>query len=113
GAGPVAVTQALEPFLPVPMVKRIDDSTESRFAWDHDRPDSIGRVHGWFGNFGILVRAYAYVFGHGRDGLRAVGERAVLNANYLASLVADAYPLAYPGGRPMHEFVSTAKPLRA
>jgi glycine dehydrogenase subunit 2 len=109
GAGPVAVVDRLEPFLPSPMVERID----GRFAWDHDRPDSIGRVHGWNGNFGILVRAYAYVFGHGRDGLKAVGERAVLNANYLAELVKDAYPLAYPEGRPMHEFVSTAKPLRA
>jgi glycine dehydrogenase subunit 2 len=117
GAGPVAVVERLEPFLPSPMVKQVDGSGNGDgvggFAWDHDRPDSIGRMHGWNGNFGILVRAYAYVFAHGRDGLKAVGERAVLNANYLASLVADAYPLAYPAGRPMHEFVSTAKPLRA
>jgi glycine dehydrogenase subunit 2 len=112
GAGPVAVVERLEPFLPSPLVKQIDDPGAGRFAWDHDRPDSIGRVHGWNGNFGILVRAYAYVFGHGRDGLKEVGERAVLNANYLASRVRDAYPLAFPGGRPMHEFVSTAKPLR-
>src|SRR5207302_3736704 len=76
-----------------------------------DRPDSIGRVHGFFGNFGVLVRAYAYVFLHGGDGLERVSERAVLNANYLAQKVKDAYPLAFPG-RPMHEFVSTAKPLR-
>jgi glycine dehydrogenase subunit 2 len=112
GAGPVAVTQALEPFLPAPMVKWVDDPAGPSFGWDHDRPDSIGRVHGWFGNFGILVRAYAYVFGHGRDGLTAVGERAVLNANYLAERVRSAFPLAYPEERPMHEFVSTAKPLR-
>jgi glycine dehydrogenase subunit 2 len=59
----------------------------------------------------VLVRAYAYVFGHGADGLVQVAERAVLNANYLAGLVGEAFPLAYPG-RPMHEFVSTAKPLR-
>ncbi len=112
GAGPVAVVERLEPFLPSPMVKQVDDGAGGGFAWDHDRPDSIGRVHGWNGNFGILVRAYAYVFAHGRDGLKAVGERAVLNANYLAELVKEAYPLAYPQGRPMHEFVSTAKPLR-
>jgi glycine dehydrogenase subunit 2 len=59
----------------------------------------------------VLVRAFAYVFGHGRDGLREVGERAVLNANYLACLVREAYPLAFPG-RPMHEFVATARRYR-
>jgi glycine dehydrogenase subunit 2 len=59
-----------------------------------------------------LVRAYAYVFGNGGDGLRAVGERAVLNARYLAELVRDLYPLAFPDGKPMHEFVSTAKRLK-
>jgi len=87
------------------------DPDGDRYSWDADRPDSIGRVHGFDGNFGVLVRAFAYVFGHGRDGLKEVGERAVLNANYLASLVEEAYPLAYPG-RPMHEFVSTARPLK-
>ncbi|HYT29692.1 MAG TPA: aminomethyl-transferring glycine dehydrogenase subunit GcvPB [Actinomycetota bacterium] len=110
GAGPVAVAERLERFLPSPVVARDEDS--GAFRWDHDRKDSIGRVHGWNGNFGILVRAFAYVFGHGRDGLKEVGERAVLNANYLAELVKGRYPLAYPAGRPMHEFVSTAKPLK-
>ncbi len=109
GAGPVAVTARLEAFLPVPVVGF--DEVDGRYFWDHDRPDSIGPVHGFHGNFGVLVRAFAYVFGHGRDGLRAVGERAVLNANYLACLVQDAFPLAHPV-RPMHEFVATAKPLR-
>jgi glycine dehydrogenase subunit 2 len=109
GAGPVAVTSELEPYLPVPLVERDGDGT---FRLEADRPRSIGRMHGFHGNVGILVRAYAYVFLHGRDGLREVAERAVLNANYLAALVKDAFPLAYPSGRPMHEFVSTAKPLR-
>ena len=109
GAGPVAVTERLAPFLPRPVLGFDEDS--GRYFWDHDRPDSIGRVHGFHGNFGVLVRAYAYVFGHGRDGLREVGERAVLNANYLACLVKDGYPLAF-SGRPMHEFVATAKRLR-
>jgi len=109
GAGPVAVSARLEPFLPAPLVGY--DENEDRYFWDGDRPDSIGRVSGFHGNFGVLVRAFAYVFGHGRDGLREVGERAVLNANYLASLVEGAYPLAYPG-RPMHEFVATARPLK-
>jgi glycine dehydrogenase subunit 2 len=109
GAGPVAVTERLERFLPAPMVGF--DESEQRYFWDRDRPDSIGRVHGFHGNFGVLVRAFAYVFAHGRTGLREVGERAVLNANYLASLVKEAYPLAFDG-RPMHEFVATARPLK-
>ncbi len=109
GAGPVAVTSELEPFLPAPVLRFDEES--SLYHWDHDRPDSIGRVHGFHGNFGVLVRAFAYVFGHGREGLREVGERAVLNANYLACLVRDAYPLASPG-RPMHEFVATARHLK-
>ena len=109
GAGPVAVNEKLERFLPGPVVGFDEDN--GRYFWDHDRPDSIGRVHGFHGNFGVLVRAFAYVFGHGRDGLREVGERAVLNANYLASLVQEAFPLAFPG-RPMHEFVATARLLR-
>ena len=82
------------------------------FRLDGDAPDSIGRMHGFLGNFGVLVRAYAYVFLHGRDGLKEVAERAVLNANYLAERVKDAFPLAYPDGRPMHEFVATARPLK-
>ena len=109
GAGPVAVGERLAPLLPAPVVGLEEDS--GRYFWDYDRPESIGRVHGFNGNFGVLVRAFAYVFGHGRDGLREVGERAVLNANYLACLVQAAYPLAFRG-RPMHEFVSTAKPLK-
>ena len=109
GAGPVAVSERLVPFLPSPLVDRLDDGS---FAFDHERRDSIGRVHGFFGNFGVLVRAYAYVFIHGGNGLERVAERAVLNANYLAEKVKSAYPLAFQG-RPMHEFVSTAKRLRA
>ena len=96
GAGPVAVVERLEPFLPAPIVEH-DRRRRAGSRWDHDRPDSIGRVHGFNGNFGILVRAYAYVFGHGRDGLKAVGERAVLNANYLAALVDAGVPAGVPG----------------
>jgi glycine dehydrogenase subunit 2 len=110
GAGPVAVNARLERFLPAPVVGF--DEEAGRYFWDHDRPDAIGRVHGFNGNFGVLVRAFAYVFGHGRDGLREVGERAVLNANYLACLVKEAYPLAF-AGQPMHEFVATAKQYRS
>jgi glycine dehydrogenase subunit 2 len=109
GAGPVGVTEELVPFLPSPLVERADDGT---YRLEHDRPESIGRMHGFHGNVGVLVRAYAYVFLHGHDGLLEVAERAVLNANYLAELVKQEFPLAYPDGRPMHEFVSTAKSLR-
>jgi len=108
GAGPVAVKGRLAPFLPAPVVQRADDG---RFYLDQDRPHSIGRIHGFNGNFAVLVRAYAYVFGYGGDGLREVGERAVLNANYLAEKVKEEFPLAY-SGRPMHEFVATAKRLK-
>ncbi len=108
GAGPVGVTAALEPYLPAPVLQRADDG---RFTWDHERPMSIGRLHGYNGNFAVLVRAYAYVFLHGADGLRAVSELASLNANYLAARIAGSFPLAFPDGRPMHEFVATAAPI--
>ena len=110
GAGPVGVVEELVPFLPAPIVQR-DDVTGS-FRWDDDRPRSIGRLHGYHGNAAVLVRAYAYVFLHGADGLKAVSELAALNANYLAALISDEFPLAFPDGRPMHEFVATAKPLK-
>jgi len=110
GAGPVGVVEGLVPYLPAPIVQR-DDSTGT-FRWDEDRPRSIGRLHGYHGNAGVLVRAYAYVFLHGADGLKAVSELAALNANYLAALIAEDFPLAFPDGRPMHEFVATAKGLK-
>ncbi len=109
GAGPVAVAERLVPFLPAPIVEY--DTVSNRHYFDHDRPDAIGRVHGFHGNFGIVVRAYAYVVAHGSNGLREVAERAVLNANYLAKKVTGAFPLAF-SGPPMHEFVSTAKRLK-
>jgi glycine dehydrogenase subunit 2 len=109
GAGPVGVNDELTPYLPVPIVQRRDDGT---FSLDAGGDRSIGRMHGFHGNVGILVRAYSYVFLHGSDGLRSVSELAALNANYLAHLVRDDFPLAHPDMRPMHEFVATAKALR-
>jgi glycine dehydrogenase subunit 2 len=109
GAGPVGVVEELVPYLPAPLLQRSDDGT---FAWDEDRPRSIGRLQGYHGNFAVLVRAYAYVFLHGADGLKEVSELSALNANYLAALIGEAFPLAHPEGRPMHEFVATAKPLK-
>jgi glycine dehydrogenase subunit 2 len=106
GSGPLAVSQRLARFLPAPVLAW-DDGAQ-RWHWDHDRPDSIGRIHSWHGNFGINVRAYTYLRSLGPDGLRRVAERAVLNANYLRSLVAETFPTVYPGTC-MHEFVSSGK----
>ena len=72
----------------------------------------MGRLHGFHGNVGVLLRAYVYVFLHGADGLREISGLATLNANYLAALVRDAAPLAYPEERPLHEFVVTASPMK-
>jgi glycine cleavage system P protein (glycine dehydrogenase) subunit 2 len=109
GAGPVGVNAALVPYLPAPIVQKAEDGT---FSLEHGGERSIGRMHGFHGNVGILVRAYSYVFLHGADGLKEVSELAALNANYLARLVKEDFPLAHPDMRPMHEFVATAKPLR-
>ncbi len=109
GSGPLAVAERLERFLPSPVLT-FDEGTE-RWRWDDDRPDSIGRLHSFNGNFGINVRAYAYLRANGPEGLRRVAERAVLNANYLRALIEDVFPTAYPGTC-MHEFVASAKGLK-
>ena len=109
GSGPLAVSQRLVDFLPAPTLEW--DERGGRWRWDHDRPDAIGRIHSFHGNFGINVRAYAYLRSLGPEGLRRVAERAVLNANYLRVLVEEAFPTAHPGVC-MHEFVATAKPLK-
>ena len=115
GAGPIAVRRDLAPFLPVPQVVRNGD----RFAWDLDRPKSIGKVRSFSGQFNVLVRAYTYIRACGPDGLRHVSETAVLAANYLAQRVKDAYPLPYgpPTGEPMannpcaHEFIAVPRAI--
>jgi glycine dehydrogenase subunit 2 len=107
GAGPIAVRSHLAPFLPAPLVARDQDGS---YRLDHDRPRSIGRVRSFFGNTGVLFRAYCYIRSQGPDGLMRVAEHAVLNANYLLSLVKDVYPVPY-GGRCMHEFVASARTL--
>ena len=66
GSGPVAVKQHLKPFLPMPRLARVDD----RWTWNYDRPQSVGRVRAFYGNFGVLLRALAYIMAHGGDGLR-------------------------------------------
>ena len=100
GAGPVCVTRELEPFLPVPRVVRVGDS----FRLDADRPLSVGRIHAFHGNFGVLVRAYSYILTMGETGLRRASQLAVLNANYLKERLKDVLHLPYD--RPcMHECV--------
>ena len=108
GAGPIAVRGMLSPYLPAPVVAF--DGVLYRL--DYDRPKSIGRVRSFFGNTGVLVRAYCYIRSYGAKGLREVSENAVLNANYLLSRVKDLFPVAQ-GDRCMHEFVATAAKLKA
>ncbi|MFV1966565.1 MAG: aminomethyl-transferring glycine dehydrogenase subunit GcvPB [Pirellulaceae bacterium] len=107
GAGPICVTEKLRPFLPAPVVQQ-DAST---FVLDYDRPKSIGRVRSFFGNVGVLVRAYCYLLTHGPDGLRRASTQAVLNANYLLCRVRHMLPVPQ-GDRCMHEFVATASRLK-
>ena len=115
GSGPVTVKKYLEPYLPTPTVALAPSDRagfqippdQKRYFLDYDRPDSIGRVHGFYGNVGIILRAYAYILTLGADGLRYVSENAVLNANYLLSKLGDAYEVPY-GRRCMHEFVASA-----
>ena len=108
GAGPVGVKSKLIPFLPKPIVSR---HPEGSYFWDYDRPQSIGRVKAFYGNFGILVRAYTYIRSYGPDGLRRVSEIAVLNANYMMHRLAPYYEVAYPG-LCKHEFVLSGKKLK-
>jgi len=107
GAGPIAVTSKLGAFLPLPQVRReaAEDKYTYRLHWD--QPQSIGRVRSFFGNSGVLIRAYCYLRTHGPDGLREVSENAVLNANYLLSRVKHFLPVPQ-GDRCMHEFVASA-----
>jgi glycine dehydrogenase subunit 2 len=106
GGGPIAVRERLEPFLPVPAVVRDGD----RYRLDYDRPQSIGKVRGYFGPFGVFVRSYAYIRSYG-PGLREMSEAAVLNANYLLARLRNAYELPFDR-LCMHEFVLSARALK-
>jgi glycine dehydrogenase subunit 2 len=113
GAGPIAVAARLAPFLPTPVVERVEATGQKpRYRLAYDRPKTIGRVRSFFGNTGVLVRAYAYIRTHGPEGLRRVAENAVLNANYLLSQVKDFLPVPQ-GDRCTHEFVASAAKLKA
>jgi glycine dehydrogenase subunit 2 len=112
GAGPIAVTEELAPFLPVPQVMMADDGS---FYLDRDRKKSIGKVRSFIGQFGVLVRCWTYISACGPVGLRRVAETAVLSANYLASRLSDVYDMPYfdpsKGHYCAHEFVTVPERL--
>ena len=127
GAGPICVTKKLGPYLPSPVVRKREGlgpggrgleknntptpSPQPLYYLDFDMPKTIGQVRSFFGNVGVLVRAYCYIRTHGPDGLREVSENAVLNANYLLSRVKHIVPVPQ-GNRCMHEFVASASVLK-
>jgi glycine dehydrogenase subunit 2 len=92
GAGPVAVKKILEPFLPYPVIEKKSDGT---YDFNHDRPQSIGKMKAFNGPFGMHVRALCYILANGAEGLKEVSEVAILNANYIRTKLKDAYALAY------------------
>jgi glycine dehydrogenase subunit 2 len=106
GSGPIAVRDFLAPYLPAPVVAKDGD----RYRLNYDLPKSIGRVRSFFGNVGILFRGYCYIRTLGPDGLRAVSEDAVLNANYLRARVKSIFDVPHDGPC-MHEFVASARTL--
>lgn len=100
GAGPLAISEKLIDFLPVPRIAKIGD----KFDLDYNHPLSVGRVHSFYGNFGILVRALTYMTMHGKRGMRRISENAILNANYLLHKLKDNFEHPF-GSKVMHEFV--------
>lgn len=102
GSGPVGVAKDLLKFLPLPTVEQ---DADGGFYMDYNRPESIGRVKGFYGQISIAVRAYAYLVTLGRDGIIEMSHDAVLNANYLAALLKDKYNLSHPDRICKHEFV--------
>jgi len=110
GAGPVGVRNLLAPYLPTPVVRRREPTEGGGFALDFEFPHSIGRLHGHFGNVGMLVRAFAYLRSLGPEGLRRCAEMAVLNANYLLARLRGVYDVPYDR-RVMHECVLSDRNL--
>jgi glycine dehydrogenase subunit 2 len=117
GAGPIAVSERMEPYLPYPQVVRwaTANGGPPTFDLDDDRPKSIGKLRGFQGNYGVFVRTYAYIRSLGAEGLKEISEVAVLNANYLLARlreeVGDMLPLAF-GERCLHEFVLSGAPMK-
>jgi glycine dehydrogenase subunit 2 len=107
GSGAVMVNEKLVPFLPAPSVSKKKD----RYVLDYDIPDSLGRVSGFYGNIGVLVRAYTYILMMGSDGLQRASELAVLNANYLRQKLKKRYLLPYDQVC-KHEFVLSGEEMK-
>src|SRR5438105_1756098 len=109
GAGAVGVSARLRPFLPLPIVS-LEDGNRYRWLAEKDLPQSIGRLSGFMGNAGVLLRAYIYMRMLGREGMSQVGDYATLNANYLLARLRQAgFDAAYPSRRASHEFIITLK----
>jgi glycine dehydrogenase subunit 2 len=108
GCGAVSVQECLEPYLPVPVVTKTGEGEGATYAFDHNRPKSIGKIHSFYGAFLIAVRAYTYIRSLGPEGLRGVGENAVLNANYIRARLSEQYEVAYGNQICMHEVVLSA-----
>ncbi len=107
GSGPVGVKKELIEFLPAPMVEKDGD----KYFLNYNIPKSIGRVHGFYGNFGVNARAYSYILTMGGKGLKQVSEDAVLNANYIMEHLKEYYQLPFDRTC-MHEFVFSGKPFK-
>jgi glycine dehydrogenase subunit 2 len=108
GSGAVGVSKELAEYLPGPLAARQGKGSSATYAWKSPRR-SIGRVKSFHGNFGVLVRAWTYIRMHGAEGLRAIAENAVLNANYLQARLRDTYPVPHGNRTCMHEFVAQGK----
>ena len=108
GAGPVGVSKALEPFLPLPRVQQ----RASRYVWQSSGRLSVGRVHGFYGNVGVLLRAYTYLRTLGHAGVLRTGRAAIINANYLKVKLQSEFPVPF-NQHCLHEFVVTLKALKA
>jgi glycine dehydrogenase subunit 2 len=112
GSGAVGVNDRLLPFMPIPVIGKTEVDGNTTYDWlaEKDLPQSIGRLSGFMGNAGVLLRAYVYMRMIGRDGMERIAEYATLNANYLMARLRDeGFELAYPGRRASHEFIVTLK----
>src|SRR6201999_2556078 len=108
GSGPVACKRILEPFLPTPVLTTRTEAGKQALGLEYERPQSVGRVRMFYGNFGMFVRALAYILANGPDGLRQTTEDAVLNANYIRAKLEDTFELPYTTSS-MHEVVFSDK----
>ena len=100
GSGTVGVKEFLKPYLPRPVLSKEDNC----YYWDYDRPKSIGKIHAFYGNYGVLIRAYSYIKTLGSSGLKKTTENAVLNANYMKTKLKEDFELPYEENS-LHEFV--------